>query len=195
MKNIIWGMLISAFVLDIFMVKFFPAPIVHQAPTIQEEVKERHIPNEDYSLDKNEYNEDNYVPTKRSGSLPEKKHYTHALLTVSYCSSLKPKFDEFRKEIIGNYTEIDVNGFEYPAPQDKQFLAKILWYVQMAFIAYLIGGTYIRPHLTFIPPYILDLIDKYKFVLGIFNYFFLSKFITGLTETGAFEVNFGKELV
>jgi hypothetical protein len=189
MKNLIWGLLIAAFIADVLIVKFFPPQKI--LPTSQDEnnIPDTQIPSH-YDNIGTDYPTHQRSHPVSDGSLPERPTDSDDFyrIQVRHCSSLKQKYEDLRKEIIGNYTNIDLIGFEYPAPPQKQMIAKVLGYVQMGFIAYLILGTYIRPHLTFIPPFILDFLDKYKFALGIFNYFFMSKYITSLQETGAFEV-------
>ncbi len=103
-------------------------------------------------------------------------------------------FDEFRKVILSNFSNVEVFGQEYPIGVFRSTLSRLVSLLQYSLIAVSIFGTSIRNYITFIPEeWINKLIENktYAFV----GYIVINLFQNMITSSGAFEMYLGDQLV
>jgi hypothetical protein len=192
MRNIIWSLLLIAFSLDILKRAFF-----EKEP--QRSLEEKAQPTEEIKS----FNQQNLTSTKISDSenenqineVDQSENLEKIVLDINYCSTSHAKqFEEFKKDL-GNYNNIEVRGTEYPINPIRKLLSKGLYFLQMAMMVILVGGSTVRGYLTFIPDRVFNLIEEKKFLVGIFNFFIIGQLTSYLNSTGAFEISMNGQTV
>jgi hypothetical protein len=93
------------------------------------------------------------------------------------------------------YSNIIVEGGEYPIAGWKKMAGNVVSLLQIAFLAVIFGGDYVRPYITFIPPHILELIERKKWAFAVGTYFGGTFINSSLRTSGAFEIFVNNKLV
>lgn len=195
--------------------RFFEKPIQRQIKGKQSEPKkdkyENPLKDKEINTTLDEDDEDNdFADTKKEKKKKEKKEKKikkeedddeedeeeKEKLIVSYDKkSYQKYFTTFKNEIMGNFTDVDIEEIEYPLPSNKKLFSKFTFVTQMGVSLLIFQAPKIKGMLPMIPPNVFDMIEKNKWVVMIGNFLlhqWLNKF---LSTTGAFEVSFrGKNL-
>ncbi len=199
MRNIIWTIFFVSFILDVLKIKFIEkdSEININEPQTEEYSKKNinphNVVNSD-SLQNEELNLELDPEVDRKQDRNENQDYNSeksekVILNVKYCTtSYAKQFEQFKKDLIGNYTNIEVLGQEYPINPTRKMLGKFFWYFQMGMMIIIIGGQGIRGYLTFIPARVFEFLDKNKFIVGLFNFLGIGWIMNQLNSTFAFEV-------
>lgn len=187
MKNLIWSILFFLFTLDILKKRFFEKEEIKTSNDINAEI------NSTRPVESNKENEK--LNEERSKDIYQSRNEEGLVtLEVKYCPTTYAKtFEDFKKDLVGNYTNIEVIGSEFPVAPVKKLLSKALWLVQMGTMVLIIGGHFARNYLQFIPERVFKFIDDNKMMIGIFNFFIIGWLQNSLTATKAFEILYMKE--
>jgi hypothetical protein len=123
----------------------------------------------------------------------EKKGKKQKILTIKYDKYLYQKnFEKIKKEIENNYTNIFVEGEEYPLPDNKKFFSRFTYITQIGVSFLLVFTKSLKQGLPFIPDSTIKTIDEYKWFIMLGNFlihFWLNRY---LSTSGAFEIIFIK---
>ena len=126
----------------------------------------------------------------------ENKRKKKKILKINYDKYLYQKnFEKIKKEIENNYTNIFVEGEEYPLPDNKKFFSRFTYITQIGVSFLLVFTKSLKQGLPFISDNTIKTIDEYKWFIMLGNFlfhFWLNKY---LSTTGAFEIIFNKELL
>ena len=120
--------------------------------------------------------------SKRQSSPPTPIH-------IAYCKHSYEKYvNQFKLDLIGNFSNIEVTTSEYPLPPFKQMLSKITMFTQFGVSILLFTGSKMKDSLTFIPSGVFEYIEKNKWMVIIGNFMF-HQFLNNFAKTSsAFEV-------
>lgn len=200
-KNIyLLSVILALFAADVYKVKFYPDPV---KPLAQDEPiverKQRAIPREGEALtdDDLKLEEDDSDPsTPKRVKRPSQDPFAHKVsLMIQYCNSNSDFLNNFKKELMSNIADAEVEAGLYPPDQNNQLYSRILTYLQLVLIVFVVGGSFLKSYITFIPASVFDFIESKKIYLGIASYFGVNFLQSKLNNTGAFEVYFGGELL
>ena len=118
------------------------------------------------------------------------------VLTIIYDKrSFAKYYETLKNEIMGNFTNFDVEEKEYPLPANKKFFSKITFFTQMGISLLIFSGQKLKEKLTMIPSSIFDAIEKNKWFVVISNFLFHQWLNKNLSTTGAFEIYFKDKLI
>ena len=118
------------------------------------------------------------------------------VLTIIYDKrSFAKYYETLKNEIMGNFTNFDVEEKEYPLPPNKKFFSKITFFTQMGISILIFSGQKLKEKLTMIPGSIFDAIEKNKWFVVISNFLFHQWLNKNLSTTGAFEIYFKDKLI
>ena len=118
------------------------------------------------------------------------------VLTIIYDKrSFAKYYETLKNEIMGNFTNFDVEEKEYPLPPNKKFFSKITFFTQMGISLLIFSGQKLKEKLTMIPSSIFDAIEKNKWFVVISNFLFHQWLNKNLSTTGAFEIYFKDKLI
>ena len=118
------------------------------------------------------------------------------VLTIIYDKrSFAKYYETLKNEIMGNFTNFDVEEKEYPLPSNKKFFSKITFFTQMGISLLIFSGQKLKEKLTMIPGSIFDAIEKNKWFVVISNFLFHQWLNKNLSTTGAFEIYFKDKLI
>ena len=118
------------------------------------------------------------------------------VLTIIYDKrSFAKYYETLKNEIMGNFTNFDVEEKEYPLPPNKKFFSKITFFTQMGISLLIFSGQKLKEKLTMIPGSIFDEIEKNKWFVVISNFLFHQWLNKNLSTTGAFEIYFKDKLI
>ena len=118
------------------------------------------------------------------------------LITIIYDKKSYAKYYEtLKNEIMGNFTNFDVEEKEYPLPSNKQFFSKITFFTQMGISLLVFSGQKIKDKIPMIPPSFFDMIEKNKWFVIISNFVFHQWLNKNLSTTGAFEIYFKDKII
>ena len=118
------------------------------------------------------------------------------VLTIIYDKkSFGKYYERLKNEIMGNFTNFDVEEKEYPLPSNKKFFSKITFFTQMGISLLVFSGQRLRNTLTMIPSAVFDGIEKNKWFVVIGNFLFHQWLNKNLSTTGAFEIYFKDKLI
>lgn len=206
MRNILWTILFCAFILDFLKRKFVEKEIVNEENQFEEKKKvdfnphKAKVPKEeeiDVNLELEPEGADLNIPPKPKERREDgEDNLEKVILNVKYCTvSYAKQFEQFKKDLIGNYTNIEVFGQEYPIDSTKKMAAKILWYLQMGMMVIIVGGQAVRRYLTFIPNAFFQFLDNNKFIVGLFNFMGVGYIMNQLNSSFAFEVTSSNETI
>lgn len=217
MQSIIWKILLICFIIDVLRKRFekpIPAPPSSQpspqAPSASPSPPEEELPEIDTSLDEDEDTKDdlssssssddddddiiNNVETASTSKQHKRKRtkrvsWPPTPLHISYCKHSYEKFlNQFKLDLIGNFSNIEVTTSEYPLPAFKQMISKITMFTQFGVSILLFTGSKMKDSLTFIPSSVFEYIEKNKWMVIIGN-FMLHQFLNNFAKTSsAFEV-------
>ena len=113
------------------------------------------------------------------------------ILKINYDKYLYQKnFEKIKNEIENNYTNIFIEGEEYPLPDNKKFFSKFTYITQIGVSFLLVFTKSLKQGLPFIPDTTIQTIDEYKWFIMLGNFlihFWLNRY---LSTTGAFEIIF-----
>lgn len=129
-------------------------------------------------------------PVKSKKKKTKKKNGKKKTITISYCKTTHQKyFDQFKLEMMGNYTNYEFVGVEHPVSPQKQFFSKFTFFSQIGVSILIFSGVKAKQYLPFIPEAIFDQIEKNKWMVMIGNYFLHSYLKGYLSSSYAFEVS------
>ena len=118
------------------------------------------------------------------------------IITIIYDKKSYAKYYEtLKNEIMGNFTNFDVEEKEYPLPSNKQFFSKITFFTQMGVSLLVFAGQKIKDKIPIIPPSFFDMIEKNKWFVIISNFVFHQWLNKNLSTTGAFEIYFKDKII
>ena len=118
------------------------------------------------------------------------------VLTIIYDKKSYGKYYErLKNDIMGNFTNFDVEEKEYPLPSGKKFISKITFFTQMGISLLVFSGQRLKNSLTMIPSSVFDGIEKNKWFVVIGNFLFHQWLNKNLSTTGAFEIYFKDKLI
>lgn len=118
------------------------------------------------------------------------------ILSISYDKkSFQKYYDNLKKQIMGNFTYLDVEDREYPLPPFKKFFSKFTFFTQISVSFLIFGGQKYKDKLTMIPPGVFDMLEKNKWVVMIGNFLLHQWLNRYLSSTGAFEVYYKNKLI
>ena len=118
------------------------------------------------------------------------------VLTIIYDKkSFGKYYENLKNEIMGNFTNFDVEEKEYPLPANKKFFSKITFFTQMGISLLIFSGQKLKDKLPMIPPTIFDTIEKNKWFVVISNFLFHQWLNKYLSTTGAFEIYFKDKII
>ena len=144
----------------------------------------------EFVLEKNNEQNNETIPDKTKKSQKKKT------ILIYYDKYLYDKnFMKLKNEIENNFTNIIVEGEEYPLPENKKIFLKFTYVTQIGLSLLLIFTKSLKLGLPFLSDNIIKMIEDYKWVIIISNFiihFWLNKY---LATTGAFEIMFNKKLV
>ena len=122
----------------------------------------------------------------------KKKKGPKTIILIRYDKATYQKYlDQFKIDMLGNFTNIDVVDEPYPLPPIKSTLSKVTTVTQISVSALLFGGTKLKGYLTFIPGGVFDFIEKNKWSVIIGNFLFHQVVNQYLKSSGAFEISVG----
>ena len=126
---------------------------------------------------------------EKKGSIRNKK------ILIKYDKiSYQKFFEQFKKDLEGNFTEYSVEEEEYPISPNKKFFSKYTFMSQM-FISGLVFGSSMLKGKVPIPDFIFDKINNNKLMIGIGNFIFHKWLNNYLTTTGAFEIYVNNKII
>ena len=118
------------------------------------------------------------------------------ILTIKYDKYLyEKKFNELKYDIENNYTNIYVDGIEYPVPENKKYFSKFTYIIQIGVSFLLLFTKSLKIGFPFLSDNTIKIIEDYKWLIIIFNFmmhFWLNKL---LITTGAFEIIYNDKLL
>ena len=118
------------------------------------------------------------------------------VITIIYDKNQYSKyFEKLKNEIMGNFTNIDVEEKEYPLPSNKKFLSKFTFFSQMGINLLVFAGQSLRNKLTIIPSPVFDGIEKNKWFIMIGNILLHQWLNKNLSTTGAFEIYLNDKII
>ena len=133
---------------------------------------------------------------KNKGDDDEDEEENKQVLTIIYDKrSFAKYYETLKNEIMGNFTNFDVEEKEYPLPPNKKFFSKITFFTQMGISLLIFSGQKLKEKLTMIPGSIFDAIEKNKWFVVISNFLFHQWLNKNLSTTGAFEIYFKDKLI
>ena len=142
------------------------------------------------NTEKNNEQNNETIPDKTKKSQKKKT------ILIYYDKYLYDKnFMKLKNEIENNFTNIIVEGEEYPLPENKKIFLKFTYVTQIGLSLLLIFTKSLKLGLPFLSDNIIKMIEDYKWVIIISNFiihFWLNKY---LATTGAFEIMCNKKLV
>ncbi len=126
----------------------------------------------------------------------EEEEVNKETLSIIYDKkSFQKYYDNLKKQIMGNFTYLDVEDREYPLPPFKKFFSKFTFFTQIGVSFLIFGGQKYKDKLTMIPPGVFDALEKNKWVVMIGNFLLHQWLNRFLSSTGAFEVYFKDKLI
>ena len=144
--------------------------------------KEENIKDIDLTLDEDD-DDDNLLPNKKRVKKPTKK------ILIKYDKKSYQKFfEQFQKDLMGNFTDYKVEGEEYPINPTKKWLSKYTFVSQITISMLLFGLSKFKDSLKFIPSVVFETIEKSKWMFAIGNFLLHQWLNNYLGTTGAFEV-------
>ena len=118
------------------------------------------------------------------------------IITIIYDKrSFGKYYENLKNEIMGNFTNIDVEEKEYPLPSNKRFLSKFTFFSQIGINIFIFMGQKFKDKITMIPPSVFDGIEKNKWFIALGNLFFHQWLNRNLSTTGAFEIYFKDKII
>ena len=116
------------------------------------------------------------------------KEFRNKKILIKYDKvSYQKFFEQFKKDLEGNFTEYKVIEEEYPVSPNKKFLSKYTFMSQMIISGLVFGSSMLKGKIP-IPDIIFDTINNNKLMIGIGNFIFHKWLNNYLTTTGAFEI-------
>ena len=112
------------------------------------------------------------------------------IILVRYCKQNYQKYlDQFKLDMIGNFTNIEIVEEEYPLPQFKKVASKFTMFTQMGISMFLFGGSKIKAYVPFIPGKLFEYCENNKWTVMIGNFVLHSFLNNYLKSSYAFEVS------
>ena len=176
-----------------------PSPPEEELPEIDTSLDDDEETKDDLSSSSSEDDDDD-DETSNTNNVDSTKHHKRkhskrassppTPLHISYCKHSYEKYlNQFKLDLIGNFSNIEVTTSEYPLPAFKQMLSKITMFTQFGVSILLFTGSKMKDSLTFIPSGVFDYIEKNKWMVIIGN-FMLHQFLNNFAKTSsAFEVS------
>ena len=205
-------LLLILFAFDIIRKFFFkPKDINNNSNSLKNKNKYKYKNNKtsitDLSRNKNinEEDDDEFVTNKNIEKINEEKNEEindnkngkkKKILIIKYDKYFYQKnFMDLKYEIENNYTNVFVEGEEYPVPENRKIFSKFTYITQIGVTLLLIFTKYLKLGLPFLSDNTIKIIEDYKWLIIIGNFlvhFWLNKY---LVTTGAFEIIYKDKLV
>ena len=220
--NTIWNLLFMCFFLDIFirwqlekqlkqqMIKNNQNNDLNNKKTIinnieddnENKFKNEKIEEEINDKKENNINNNNNEDEDDDADLPTHKkkqkkrnEFRNKKLLIKYDKvSYQKFFEQFKKDLEGNFTEYRVVEEEYPVSPNKKFFSKYTFISNMAISGLVFGSSMLKGKPP-IPDFILDKINNNKIMIGIGNFIFHKWLNNYLTTTGAFEIYLNNKIL
>ena len=110
---------------------------------------------------------------KKSDEDEEEEKKKEIVLLIKYDKKQYQKhFLTLKADLISNFSSIEIEEKEYPLNPIKEKISKFTFISQIGLSALIFGGTKMKDSLTFIPPFVFESIEKYKWGVVIFNFLF-----------------------
>ena len=126
----------------------------------------------------------------------EKKKNNIKILIINYDKFLYEKnFLKIKNELENNYTNIFVDGKEYPIPENKKLFSKFTYITQIGVSLLLFFTKSLKLGLPFLSDNTIKIIEDYKWLIIIGNFiihYWLNKY---LVTSGAFEIMYNNKLL
>ena len=222
--NFIFRLFIICIAIDIATRYFFgpgPSMLVKKKQDKKVEQKKYENPLKDVDIDTSLDEDDDFSDDKKSNKKKKKKEekenemekgkenkknksldeeeeeekYRQVLTIIYDKKSFGKYYETLKNEIMGNFTNFDVEEKEYPLPSNKKFFSKITFFTQMGISLLVFAGQKIKDKLPFIPSSFFDLIEKNKWFVIISNFVFHQWLNKNLSTTGAFEIYFKDKII
>lgn len=169
-----------------------------ESPIKEEHENEEENNNKERDNEENENNNNQKNNNKENFAEKEKKTKTEdkKSILIYYDKYLYEKnFDKLKDEIENKYTNIKVEGVEYPLPESKKFFLKFTYVTQIGLSLLLIFTKRLKQGLPVLSDNAIKTIEDYKWIIIIGNFvlhFWLNKY---LKVTGAFEIMHNKKIL
>jgi hypothetical protein len=198
MKNLIWSILILSFFIDIFRRNYLDKNIPKNQNSNKSQA-ETNNHNIDLNISAKEQEEIEKENNNSPVINPESSNdFDKIKIRIKYCTiSFSSQFQDLKNELTkaGNFSKIEVEGEEYPIHPIKKILSKIFGYMQFMIMVLMIGGQWIRPYLSFIPDRVFKFIEEKRMIIGLVNFFLMSKISSTLGSSNEFDVYVNNEIV
>ena len=194
-------LLLILFVFDIVRKIYFqPKDLNKNANSFNENQKIRKdniLPDEDDEIETKKIpQKDNIEKEEEPPKNNQKSQNNKKILIINYDKYLYEKnFNKLKYEIENNYTNIIVEGKEYPLPKNKVFFSRFIYIAQIGVSLLLISQKIIRLGFPFLSENRIKIIEDYKWIIILSNFFihfWINKFIL---TTGAFEIFYNDNLL
>ena len=157
-------------------------------------------------LDLSNKNDDEFISNKNTDindinyeeNIEDNKNQKNIIkiLIISYDKFLyEKKFLNIKNEIENNYTNIFVEGKEYPIPENKKMFSKFTYITQIGVSLLLFFTKSLKLGLPFLSDNTIKTIEDYKWLIIIGNlliHYWLNKY---LITSGAFEIMYNDKLL
>ena len=175
-------------------------PPEEELPEIDTSLDDDEETKDDSSSSSSDDDDDETTTNTNNNAEPTKHHTKHRKhskrpsspptpIHIAYCKHSYEKYvNQFKLDLIGNFSNIEVTTSEYPLPPFKQMLSKITMFTQFGVSILLFTGSKMKDSLTFIPSGVFEYIEKNKWMVIIGNFMF-HQFLNNFAKTSsAFEV-------
>ena len=133
---------------------------------------------------------------KKKIEYDEEEEEEREVITIIYDQkSYQKYYNNLKNQILGNFTNFDVEEKEYPLSPNKKFFSKFTFFTQMGVSIFIFSGQKFKDKLTMIPLSVFDAVEKNKWVIMIGNFLFHQWLNRFLSTTGAFEVYYKDKII
>ena len=133
---------------------------------------------------------------KKKKSEDDEEEEERNVITIIYDKkSYQKYYDNLKNQILGNFTNFDVEEKEYPLPPNKKFFSKITFFTQIGVSLFILSGQKLKDKLAMIPASVFDVVEKNKWAAMIGNFFLHQWLNRYMSTTGAFEVYFKDRII
>ena len=193
-------LLLILFIFDIIRKIYFKPKDFNKNTTSLNNIKNienNNILNEDDEfISQKEPSKDNNENEEEYNKNIPKSQQNQKILIINYDKYLYEKnFMKLKLEIENNYTNIIINGKEYPLPQNKIMFARFTKISQIGISLLLLSSKLLKLGLPFLSDNTINIIEDYKWIIifgNVLFHFWINKF---LLTTGAFEIIYNKNLL
>lgn len=160
----------------------------------KENIKDLYEDDEEFVVDKK-----SYISNEENDKEIEKKDNSKIkikILTIKYDKYLYEKnYIKLKNEIENNFTNIIVDGKEYPVPDNKKLLSKFTLITQIGVFLSLFFSKSLKLGLPFLSDNVIKTIEDYKWFIILGNFILNYWLNKNLLSTGAFEIIYKNKLI